>query len=69
MQSLFCAKKGVDEMSRWKKFMSMLMAAVFMLSTGVQAFAGTSLDTALNKVNLYTKGSQGAQLLTWKGVI
>ena len=56
-------------MSRWKKFMSMLMAAVFMLSTGVQAFAGTSLDTALNKVNLYTKGSQGAQLLTWKGVV
>ena len=56
-------------MSRWKKFLSMLMAAVFMLSTGVQAFAGTSLDTALNKVNLYTKGSQGAQLLTWKGVV
>ncbi len=56
-------------MSRWKKFMSMLMAAVFMLSTGVQAFAGTSLDNALNKVNLYTKGSQGAQLLTWKGVV
>ncbi len=47
----------------------MLMAAVFMLSTDVQAFAGTSLDTALNKVNLYTKGSQGAQLLTWKGAI
>ena len=40
-----------------------------MLSTGVQAFAGTSLDNALNKVNLYTKGSQGAQLLTWKGVV
>ena len=34
-----------------------------------QAFAGTSLENALNKVNLYTKGSQGAQLLTWKGVV
>ena len=40
-----------------------------LLSTGVQAFAGTSLDTALNKVNLYAKGSQGAQLLTWKGAV
>ena len=47
----------------------MFLAAIFMLSTGVQAFAGTSLDNALNKVNLYTKGSQGAQLLTWKGVV
>ncbi len=56
-------------MSRWKKFISMLLAAIMLLSTGVQAFAGTSLETALNKVNLYTKGSQGAQLLTWKGAI
>ena len=45
-------------MTRWKKFVSMLLAAIFMLSTGVQAFAGTSLENALNKVNLYTKGSQ-----------
>lgn len=50
-------KKGVDKMSKWKKFVSMLLAAIFMLSTGVQAFAGTSLENALNKVNLYTKGS------------
>ncbi len=56
-------------MSKWKKFISMLLAAVMLLSTGVQAFAGTSLENALNKVNLYTKGSQGAQLLTWKGVV
>lgn len=56
-------------MIKGKKFMSMLLAAIFMLSTGVQAFAGTSLDNALNKVNLYAKGSQGAQLLTWKGVV
>ena len=56
-------------MSRWKKFISMLLAAIMLLSTGVQAFAGTSLETALNKVNLYTKGSQGAQLLTWKGAV
>ena len=56
-------------MSRWKKFISILLAAVMLLSTGVQAFAGTSLENALNKVNLYTKGSQGAQLLTWKGVV
>ena len=56
-------------MSRWKKFISMLLAAIMLLSTGVQAFAGTSLETALNKVNLYTKGGQGAQLLTWKGAV
>ncbi len=56
-------------MTRWKKFISMLLAAVMLLSTGVQAFAGTSLENALNKVNLYTKGGQGAQLLTWKGVV
>ena len=56
-------------MLKWRKILSMFLAAIFMLSTGVQAFAGTSLDNALNKVNLYTKGSQGAQLLTWKGVV
>ena len=56
-------------MSAWRKITSTLLAAVMLLSTGVQAFAGTSLDTALNKVNLYAKGSQGAQLLTWKGAV
>ena len=61
--------KGDDRMSAWRKITSTLLAAIMLLSTGVQAFAGTSLDDALNKVNLYTKGSQGAQLLTWKGVV
>ena len=56
-------------MLKWRKILSMFLAAIFMLSTGVQAFAGTSLDDALNKVKLYTKGGQGAQLLTWKGVV
>ena len=61
--------EGDDKMSIWKKITSTFLAAVMLLSTGVQAFAGTSLDTALNKVNLYAKGSQGAQLLTWKGAV
>ena len=45
------------------------MAAVMLLTTGTQAFAGSSLEDALNKVNLYVKQDKGAQLLTWKGVI
>lgn len=52
-----------------KKLMSIFMAVLFLLSTGVQAFAGDSLETALNKVNLYVKENAGAQLLTWKGII
>ncbi len=56
-------------MSVWKKITSIMMAVCMLFSTGVQAFAGTSLETALNKVNLYVKQEKGAQLLTWKGVI
>lgn len=56
-------------MSAWKKFTAFLMSAFLLLTTGVQAFAGTSMEDALNKVNLYVKQNKGAQLLTWKGII
>lgn len=56
-------------MSAWKKFTAFLMSAFMLLTTGVQAFAGTSMEDALNKVNLYVKQDKGAQLLTWKGII
>lgn len=56
-------------MSAWKKFTAFLMSAFLILTTGVQAFAGTSMEDALNKVNLYVKQDKGAQLLTWKGII
>ena len=45
------------------------MVLLMILPTCIQAFAGTSLDDALNKVNLYVKQDKGAQLLTWKGMI
>ena len=45
------------------------MTSVMFLTTDIQAFAGTSMDDALNKVNLYVKQEKGAQLLTWKGII
>lgn len=56
-------------MSARKKFTAFLMSAFLLLITGVQAFAGTSMEDALNKVNLYVKQDKGAQLLTWKGII
>ena len=56
-------------MSAWKKFTAFLMSAFLLLTTCVQAFAGTSMEDALNKVNLYVKQDKGAQLLTWKGII
>lgn len=56
-------------MSAWKKFTAFLMSVFLILTTGVQAFAGTSMEDALNKVNLYVKQDKGAQLLTWKGII
>lgn len=56
-------------MSKWRKIVSFLMTVFMLLSTAVQVFAGTSLETALNKVNLYVKQEAGAQLLTWKGII
>ena len=56
-------------MSAWKKFTAFLMSAFLLLTTGAQAFAGTSMEDALNKVNLYVKQDKGAQLLTWKGII
>ena len=56
-------------MSAWKKFTAFLMSAFLLLTTGVHAFAGTSMEDALNKVNLYVKQDKGAQLLTWKGII
>ena len=52
-----------------KKIISMFMVLLMILPTCIQAFAGTSLDDALNKVNLYVKQDKGAQLLTWKGMI
>ena len=56
-------------MSAWKRITTIFMALIMLLTSGVQAFAGTSLETALNKVNLYVKQDTGAQLLTWKGMI
>ena len=52
-----------------KKLLSVFMTLLVVLLTGIQAFAGSSLEDALNKVNLYVKQDKGAQLLTWKGVI
>ena len=52
-----------------KKIVSIFMVLLMILPTCIQVFAGTSLDDALNKVNLYVKQDKGAQLLTWKGII
>ena len=55
--------------SIWKRILSLLVASLFLMSSFVEAFAGTSLENALNKVHLYVKEGKGQQLLTWKGVI
>ena len=55
--------------SIWKRLLSLSLALLFLLSSFVEAFAGTSLENALNKVHLYVKEGKGQQLLTWKGVI
>lgn len=52
-----------------KRLFSFLLAAMLLLTYGVTVFAGDSLETALNKVNLYIKQDKGPQLLTWKGII
>ena len=52
-----------------KRLLSLCFALLFLLSSFVEAFAGTSLENALNKVHLYVKEGKGQQLLTWKGVI
>ena len=52
-----------------KRLFSFLLAAMLLLTSGVPVFAGDSLETALNKVNLYIKQDKGPQLLTWKGII
>ncbi|NDO47836.1 Cys-Gln thioester bond-forming surface protein [Clostridium sp. MD294] len=52
-----------------KRLLSLCLALLFLLSSFVEAFAGTSLENALNKVHLYVKEGKGQQLLTWKGVI
>lgn len=52
-----------------KRLLSLCLAVLFLLSSFVEAFAGTSLENALNKVHLYVKEGKGQQLLTWKGVI
>ena len=52
-----------------KRLFSFLLAAMLLLTSGVTVFAGDSLETALNKVNLYIKQDKGPQLLTWKGII
>ena len=55
--------------SMTKRLFSLLFALLFLLASFAEVFAGTSLDNALNKVNLYVKENKGQQLLTWKGVI
>ena len=52
-----------------KKITALFMAIFMVILSGIAVLAGTSLDTALNKVNLYVKQDAGAQLLTWKGII
>lgn len=52
-----------------KKFISLFVSLIMMFSVCVEAFAGTSLETALNKVNLYVKQESKGQLLTWKGIV
>lgn len=52
-----------------KRLLLLCLALLFLLSSFVEAFAGTSLENALNKVHLYVKEGKGQQLLTWKGVI
>ena len=52
-----------------KRLTTALLALLILLTSALPAFAGTSLDAALNKVNLYVKGSTGPQLLTWKGAV
>lgn len=52
-----------------KKIVSVFLSFLMLFSVCVEAFAGTSVETALNKVNLYVKEESKGQLLTWKGVI
>ena len=52
-----------------KKIVSVFLSFLMLFSVCVEAFAGTSMETALNKVNLYVKEESKGQLLTWKGVI
>lgn len=69
-RAFFVAKiRRVRNMKYIKKLTSLFIALTMILSSVVQVFAGNSLETALNKVNLYTKSEEGAQLLTWKGVV
>lgn len=56
-------------LKKLKRITAFIMTSVMFLTTGIQAFAGTSMDDTLNKVNLYVKQEKGAQLLTWKGII
>lgn len=52
-----------------KKIISVFLSFLMLFSVCVEAFAGTSMETALNRVNLYVKEESKGQLLTWKGVI
>ena len=52
-----------------KKIVSVFLSFLMLFSVCVEAFAGTSMETALNKVNLYVKEESKGQLLTWKGII
>ena len=52
-----------------KKIVSVFLSFLMLFSVCVEAFAGTSMETALNRVNLYVKEESKGQLLTWKGVI
>lgn len=52
-----------------KKIVSVFLSFLMLFSVCVEAFAGTCMETALNKVNLYVKEESKGQLLTWKGVI
>lgn len=52
-----------------KKIVSVFLSFLMLFSVCVEAFAGTSMETALNRVNLYVKEESKGQLLTWQGVI
>ncbi len=49
-----------------RNFVLFLMSAVLFLGGAIPVRANSSLEDAMNKVNLYTKGSRGQQLLTFQ---
>lgn len=51
-QGIFYCKKGGKIMTIGKKIVSVFLSFLMLFSVCVEAFAGTSMETALNKVNL-----------------